>query len=107
MQIKQEDTYSNERNDKTMNNTRRKAILELSQKAGNIKGEIEELMQGIEDIKGEEEDYKENIPENLQGGDKYEVAEAAIENLEEAYSNLDDIAGTLEDVESYLNEAAN
>lgn len=90
-----------------MNNTRRKAISELSQKTGNIKGEIEELMQEIESIKGEEEDYKENIPENLQGGDKYEVAETAIENLEEAYNSLDDILGTLEDVESYLNEAAN
>ena len=90
-----------------MNNTRRKAISELSQKVGSIKGEVEELMQSIEDIKSEEEDYKENIPENLQGGDKYELAEAAIENLEEAYNGLNDIVGILEDVESYLDEASN
>lgn len=90
-----------------MNNTRRKAISELSQKVGNIKSEAEELMRSIEDIKSEEEDYKENIPENLQGGDKYELAEAAIENLKEAYNGLDDIVGILDDVESYLDEAAN
>lgn len=90
-----------------MNNTRRKAISEVSQKVGNIKGELEALMQEIEEIKCEEEDYKDNIPENLQGGEKYEAAESAIENLEEAYSSLDDIVGSLEEAESYLDEAAN
>jgi len=90
-----------------MNNTRRKAISEVSQKDGNIKGEVESLMQDIESIKGEEEDYKDNIPENLQGGEKYEVAENAIENLNAAYYSLDDILGSLEEVESYLDEATN
>lgn len=90
-----------------MNNTRRKAISEVSQKVGNIKGGVETLMQEIEELKGEEEDYKDNIPENLQGGEKYEVAEAAIENLNAAYYSLDDILGSLEDVESYLDEATN
>lgn len=64
-------------------------------------------MQEVEDIKGEEEDYKDNIPENMQGGEKYEVAESAIENLEEAYSSLDDVVGSLEEAESYLDEATN
>ena len=90
-----------------MNNTRRKAIAELSQKVGHAKSELEVVMQEVEDIKAEEEDYKDNIPENLQGGEKYEIAETAIENLEEAYNSLDDIIGSLEDVESYLDEAAN
>lgn len=90
-----------------MNNTRRKAISEVSKKVGDIKGELESLMQEIEEIKGAEEDYKDNIPENLQGGEKCEVAEAAIENLEEAYNSLDDIVGSLEEVESYLDEASN
>lgn len=90
-----------------MNNTRRKAISGVSQKVGNIKSEVESLMQDIESIKGEEEDYKDNIPENLQGGEKYEVAENAIENLDAAYYSLDDILGDLEEVESYLDEATN
>ena len=89
-----------------MNNTRRTAISRVSQKVGNIKGELEALMQEIEEIKGEEEDYKDNIPENLQGGEKYVIAENAIENLEEAYNSLDDVVGSLEDVESYLDKAA-
>ena len=89
-----------------MNNTRRTAISKVSQKVGNIKGELEALMQEIEEIKGEEEDYKDNILENLQGREKFEIAENAIENLEEAYNSLDDVVGTLEDVESYLDEAA-
>lgn len=90
-----------------MNNARRKAIAEVLRKVGNVKGEIEAIMYEIEYIKGEEEEYKDNIPENLQGGEKYEVAEAAVGNLEDAYNGLDDVMGLLEDVESYLDEAAN
>ena len=90
-----------------MNNTRRKAILAVTSKLGTVKEEIESLMQDIEVIKTEEEDYKDNIPENMQGGDRYEAAETAIENLDEAYSCLDDIVESLEETERYLDESTN
>lgn len=48
-----------------MNNTGRKAISQVSQKVGNMKGEMEAVMQEIENLKGEKEDYKENILENM------------------------------------------
>jgi len=78
-----------------MNNARRKAISEIAGKLSTVKEEIESLMQDVEDIKSEEEEYRDNIPENMQGGEKYEAAENAVENLEEAYSCLDDIVGSL------------
>ena len=46
------------------------------------------LMEQLERIKDAEEEYKENIPENLQGSVRYENAEQAIEALEEALEAL-------------------
>ena len=46
------------------------------------------LMGQLERVKDAEEEYKENIPENLQGSVRYENAEQAIEALEEALEAL-------------------
>lgn len=45
----------------------------------------------IEDIAADEQDYLDNIPENLQGSERYEAGEEAVENLEAAIDWLDDI----------------
>lgn len=64
-----------------MNKTRRKAIEALLDR-------LEELQSDLEAIYDEEYEYLDNIPENLQGSERYETAEAAVENLDNALSNI-------------------
>ena len=66
-----------------MNKQRRIAIAEIQDKLS----EIRELLEGVKD---EEECYLENIPENLQGSERYERAEEAVYNLEEAISSIEE-----------------
>ena len=73
-----------------MNTTRRKSPAELYDIISDVK-------ERLEYIKYEEEECFENIPENLEGSERYEKAQAAIENFEEAISNLEE---ALEYIES-------
>ena len=74
-----------------MNKKRRKCIDSVILKINNLQDIIEELQQDIEDIAADEQDYLDNIPENLQGSERYEAGEEAVENLEAAIDWLDDI----------------
>lgn len=74
-----------------MNKKRRKCIDSVILKINNLQDIIEELQQDIEDIAADEQDYLDNIPENLQGSERYEAGENAVENLEAAIDWLDDI----------------
>lgn len=67
-----------------MNKKRRKCIDSVILKINNLQDIIEELQQDIEDIAADEQDYLDNIPENLQGSERYEAGENAVENLEDA-----------------------
>ena len=66
-----------------MNRIRRKALQEISDR-------IQEIMADLESLKEEEEEYRDNMPENLCGGEKYEKAEAACDNLETAWYSLEE-----------------
>ena len=66
-----------------MNKMRRKALEELAEKIADLQNELEE-------IKQEEEDYKDNMPENLQSSERYEIADAAREAMDSAISALQD-----------------
>ena len=57
---------------------------------------IEEARDRLECVKDEEEEYKDNIPENLQGSERYERAEEVVGVLE---SSLDAINLVLDDIE--------
>lgn len=72
-----------------MNKPRRKAIQNLYDQLSDIKEQLEEIY-------NEEEEYKDSIPENLQGSERYEKAEMAVENLAEAAGSLYDILENLE-----------
>lgn len=39
----------------------------------------------------------ENMPENLQGSEKYEAAEETVSNLDDALSSLEDAASSIEE----------
>lgn len=71
-----------------MNKERRKNIQ-------GIADQLEELKGNLELIQEEEEEYRDNIPENLQGSERYEKAEEACDALSEAVDNLDDIIASL------------
>lgn len=66
-----------------MNKMRRKALEELAEKIADLQNELEE-------IKQEEEEYMDNMPENLQTSEKYEIANAACEAMDAAISALQD-----------------
>lgn len=70
-----------------MNNARRAAIRSIIEKLEALNDEIQEVL-------GEEQDYYDNMPESFQSGDKGEVAQNAISNLESA--DLNDIISSLE-----------
>lgn len=77
-----------------MNKVRRKALAELVKDIEGIQERLDELTQ-------EEQDYLDNIPENLQGSERYSVAEDAVSCLEEAVSALDE---ALDNINSAIGE---
>lgn len=67
-----------------MNKIRRKNILAVIER-------LEELKETLEEIQQEEEEYRDNIPENFQGSERYEKAEEDCDTLSEAVENLENI----------------
>ena len=76
-----------------MNKERRKRIQEVASQIDLLKGEVE-------DILSEEEEYKENIPENMQSGERYDTAEAACDNLQSAVDCIEEALSCLEEAQN-------
>ena len=72
-----------------MNKVRRKALSEIAEQIGTLRGELETL-------RDEEDEYRENIPESLQGGEKYELSESASDSMNKALDSLDEAIGSIE-----------
>lgn len=72
-----------------MNKVRRKALSEIAEQTGTLRDELETL-------RDEEDEYRENIPESLQGGEKYELSESASDSMNEALDLLDEAIGSIE-----------
>lgn len=95
-----------------MNNQRRKEIaaaqalavraFDAFTDAARLAGEAREAFEAIRD---EEQEYFDNMPESLQGGDKGQMAEAAIEALDSAISALEDAEGFDVDIEGAIQSA--
>lgn len=84
-----------------MNNDRRKELRTLANKlkSNTSQNDVEfivSIKNELESILYEEESYMDNIPENLQGGYRYQMAEDACDNIESAIDALN---------ENELNEA--
>lgn len=75
-----------------MNNARRKRI-------SNIADALNELKDQIDELHSEEEEVLDNIPESLQGTERYKIAENAVDMLESASSGLEDVISFLGDAE--------
>lgn len=89
-----------------MNKPRRKQIQEVIDKLGSLQSEMEALIEEIEGIQSDEEEYRDNMPENLQGSERYERADAACDALESARDTLEESKDNIDDVISSLEEAS-
>lgn len=72
-----------------MNKARRKALDEVISK-------IEEAKELLGNLQAEEEEYRDNMPENLQGSERYEAADAAVDNMSSAVDALDEAISSIE-----------
>jgi hypothetical protein len=72
-----------------MNKARRKELAE-------IQSRIEELKGTLEAVLADEEEYKDNMPENLQGSERYSAAENAVWELEVAVEKLQEVIDGIE-----------
>ena len=72
-----------------MNKLRRKSLQALSEKLDELKSELEDIQQ-------QEEEYRDNIPENLQGSDRYGRADSACSDLFDAVSSIDEALDSIE-----------
>jgi len=61
-----------------------------------IKGEISELKDRLEGHMSDEEGYRDNMPENFQGSERYEKADGACDALQEAISQLEESIDSLD-----------
>lgn len=75
-----------------MNILRRKRLAE-------ILSSIEDLKSDLEDVLFEEEEYRDNIPENLQGSTRYEVADEACDSIQSAIDALDEATDYITEIE--------
>lgn len=102
-----------------MNKQRRKDIYMNTRKLLFIiqnnkfdKSILKRILMDIEHLQNEEEDYRDNIPENMQGGDRYERADEACDNMSYACDYIneamdsDDWADYLKKAIEYLNDAS-
>lgn len=72
-----------------MNKIRRKSLEEVIAKIQGLSEEIESLM-------ADEEEYRDNMPENLQGSERYEKADEACSAMQDAIDNLEESVENLE-----------
>lgn len=72
-----------------MNNARRTAISGLMEM-------LQDLLSDLEVIKDHEEETLDNIPENLQGTERYLICESAVDNLNGAYDSIQEALEYLE-----------
>lgn len=72
-----------------MNNRRRKELR-------GVMSKLVEIKEALDIVFEEEEEYLDNIPENLQGSERCEKAEAAYDNLQDAVSSVEDSISSIE-----------
>lgn len=77
-----------------MNATRRSELEEINEKLGDLRTQLEELLE-------DEQEYFESMPENLQGSERGQESEDAISNIECAISGLASVEHDLCDTVGY------
>ena len=72
-----------------MNKIRRKKLDEIIAKIQDVSEELESVM-------NDEEEYRDNMPENLQGSEKHEMADSACSSMQEAIDQLEEAISNIE-----------
>ena len=88
-----------------MNNARRKTLGDLADELRNLSGQYDDIKTQIETVRDEEQEAFDNMPESLQGGEKGQLAEAAIEAMDEAIGSIEAIDSSLDDAIGSLETA--
>lgn len=60
-----------------------------SERLAEAEALVDDARSIVEELKDEMEQWRDSIPENLQGGEKYSEVETACDALDEIYSNLE------------------
>jgi molecular chaperone GrpE (heat shock protein) len=60
-----------------------------------IANQLSDLQEALQEVQAEEETVMENMPENLQGSERYEKAEEAVDLMQTSYDMLDEIMENL------------
>jgi len=63
-----------------------------------VKERLEDCANEIDDIRSDEEEYRDNIPENLQNGDRYQDTEENCDKLDTAASTVRDAISELDEI---------
>lgn len=66
----------------------------------SVSDTVAEFIGTLHDIRDNEEDYKENMPENLYGSERYEKAEEAIDQISDAIDSLEEATELIEEAMS-------
>ncbi len=74
-----------------MNRCRKERIKKICEELRRCLGELN-------DIHDEEEEYHDNIPDNLQGSERAETSEEAIESLDNAADSISEACDYLEEI---------
>lgn len=88
-----------------MNKQRRKDIDSIIERLHEIKSTFEDVLTDVEGVRDEEQESYDNMPEGLQQTERGEIAQEAIDKLDEVYSALEDL--DLDDLIGMLEEAQN
>ncbi len=88
-----------------MNRARRKEIRNIMEQLYEAEAKLADAYEAIIQINTEEEEYRDNMPENMWGGERYETSEEASENMEYAYESLEDLSDSIIAAIGYLEDA--
>lgn len=86
-----------------MNKQRRMMIEHLQEKIEEMKSQLESI--DLAEVRDEEQDYFDNMPESMQGGEKGQAAEAAVDALNEAVDALQEAVDALDTAITNLDTA--
>lgn len=90
-----------------MNNYRRKCIEKVLEQFNSINvGALEALREDVTEIRDDEQEFYENMPENLQTGERGENAQMAADALDNAAIALEDVIERMSEIDAHLTEAA-
>ena len=74
-----------------MNKARRKKLGEIAEQLSDLRDQLQTILE-------EEEEYRDNIPENLQGTERYEKSDEACEIIDTCGESLEEVFTQLQEL---------